>query len=148
MADIRPYLVIYRHSKNGWICADVGEKSAYARWFGQAWAKSAKGALSESDHAGDDFNSFISRAYSEIYAGGSIRVDHLHAYLPREEMAAPQPVSFQRVLAGCMFPDGQKALSVLVAITNKIDISALKGEVIALPPADLLMDNEQIDDYL
>jgi len=142
MARIRPYLVIYRRDQRGWICADIGEKSAYRRWFGWAWAKSAQGTLSEEDRVGDEFNTFISRAYSEIYFGGSIRLDHLYAHLPRESLDRPEPVSFQRILAGCVFPNGQQALAVLVAMTNRIEIQALPGKSRQPVPDDLIMDND------
>ncbi|MDJ0628812.1 MAG: LysR family transcriptional regulator [Rhodobacter sp.] len=144
MDAIQRYLVVYRRSSRGWICADIGERSAYGRWFGSAWAKSARGALSEDDQVGDEFNTFISRAYSEIYFGGSIRLDHLFAYLPREGYEEPQPVNFQRILAGCVFPDGQQALAVLVAITNRIEIQALPEDECHSVPADLIMDEEEI----
>ena len=142
LAKIRPYLVIYRRTQTGWICADVGEKSAYRRWFGPAWAESAKGALSEDDQVGAGFNTFISGAYSEIYLGGNIRLDHLYAYLPRDGSDTSQPVSFQRVLAGCAFPDGQRALVALVAMTNQIEITALDDQSLPPLPGDLAMDSE------
>ena len=142
MARIRPYIVIYRKSQQGWICTEVGEKSAYARWFGWNWAKSAQGVLSEEDHAGDEFNRFIYRAYSKIYDEGGIRLDHLHAYLPREGYDKPEPLSFQRILAGCHFPDGQQALAVLVAMTNNISIKSLETMQIPEVSQDLLMEHD------
>ncbi|WP_049641352.1 LysR family transcriptional regulator [Candidatus Rhodobacter oscarellae] len=144
MDAIRPYLVIYRRSQRGWICADIGDNSAYGRWFGSAWAKSARGALSEDDQVGDEFNTFVSRAYSEIYYGGSIRIDHLFAYLPRGGFDAPQPVNFQRVLAGCVFPDGQQALAVLVAITNRVEIQSIPEAERFVVTEELIMDGEKI----
>lgn len=145
MELIRPYLVIYRRSRDGWICADVGDDSAYCRWFGQAWAQSAKGSLSEDDQVGDEFNSFISGAYSEIYSGGSIRLDHLFAHLPRDNSDSLVPVSFQRILAGCVFPNGQQALSVLVVITNQIEIDAMDGKMRPFLSQNLIMDGTKFD---
>jgi hypothetical protein len=142
MAEVRPYLVIYRRSPKGWICVEVGEKSAYARWFGWAWSKSAIGRLSQEDHAGDEFNDFIAGAYAKIYGAGGIRLDHLCAHLPRETNEEPVPICFQRLLAGCVFPDGTPGLAVLVLMTNQIEISALAGKQIDCVPDDCVMDFE------
>jgi hypothetical protein len=144
MDPIRPYLVVYRRRVDGWICVEVGEKSAYSRWFGKDWARSAQGALSQNDKAGDDYNSFISRAYEGINSGGGIRLDHIHARLPRSGRKKPQPVSFQRILAGCAFPDGQRALVVLVVITDRIKLDTLSGHIIEAHPPSLSMDEEVI----
>lgn len=142
MADVRPYLVIYRKSPNGWVCVEIGVESAYAKWFGWAWSKSAIGKLSEADNAGDDFNEFISGAYARIHGEGGVRLDHLYAHLPRESNRDPFPVSFQRLLMGCAFPDGTPGLAVLVLMTNQIEIAAMRGKEICALPEDLIMDFE------
>ncbi len=141
-SDVRPFLVIYRKSQTGWICVEIGERSAYAKWFGWAWSKSAVGRLSEDDNAGDDFNEFISGAYARIYGEGGVRLDHLYAHLPREGCDEPIPVSFQRLLMGCVFPDGTSGLAVLVLMTNQIDIDALCDVEISCVPEELVMDFE------
>jgi hypothetical protein len=144
MDRIRPFLVVYRRSVDGWICVEVGDKSAYARWFGEDQARSAQGVLSQADDVGDDYNAFISRAYEGINSGGGIRLDHIYARLPRSGWERPQPVSFQRILAGCAFPDGQRALAVLVVMTDRIEVDALSGQTIEKHPLSLSMDEEAI----
>lgn len=139
MAEIRPYLVIYRKSPEGWICVEIGEKSAYARWFGWAWSKSAIGRLSHDDNAGDEFNEFIAGAYAGIHQGGGVRLDHLFAFLPRGKSDQPIPVSFQRLLLGCVLPDGTPALAVLVLMTNRVRIDDLAHDHEPVPD-DLVMD--------
>ena len=139
MAAIRPYLVIFRKSPNGWIFVDVGNQSAYARWFGWAWSKSAIGKLLQEDHAGDDFNEFIAGAYARIYGEGGVRLDHLFAYLPKDG-GELLPVTFQRLLLGCVFPDGTPGLSVLAVITRQVEIDALSEEDLPVLPAELIMD--------
>ncbi|MDA7429572.1 LysR family transcriptional regulator [Primorskyibacter aestuariivivens] len=139
MADIRPYLVIYRKSPEGWICVEIGEKSAYARWFGWTWSKSAIGRLSHDDNAGDDFNDFIAGAYAGIYQKGGVRLDHLFAYLPSGTSDQPIPVSFQRLLLGCVLPDGTPALAVLVLMTNQVRIDDLPPDHERVPD-DLVME--------
>ncbi|MFZ5965490.1 LysR family transcriptional regulator [Thalassococcus sp. BH17M4-6] len=142
MSDVRPFLVIYRKSPKGWICVEVGERSAYALWFGWAWSKSAIGRLSEDDNAGNNFNDFIAGAYARIYGEGGVRLDHLHAHLPREDTEEPVPISFQRLLMGCVFPDGTAGLAVLVLMTNKVDISALREGTFPPVPEEFVMDSD------
>jgi biotin operon repressor len=140
MSEVRPYLVIYRRTRNGWVCVEVGVKSAYTKWFGWAWSKSAIGLPSEADNAGDEFNEFISGAYARIHSDGGVRLDHLYAHLPREASDGPVPVSFQRLLMGCVFPDGTPGLAVLVLMTNQVDITALPNPETSCVPEDLVMD--------
>jgi hypothetical protein len=140
MEIIRPYAVLYRKGPAGWVFVDVGPDSAYARWFGWAWSKSAIGKLMNEDNVGDEFNEFISGAYSRIYNEGGVRLDHLFAYLPKDG-GDPLPVTFQRLLLGCVFPDGTPGLLVLAVITRQVDIDALEPGDIPDLPAELIMDS-------
>ena len=140
MEIIRPYVVLYRKGPAGWVFVDVGPESAYARWFGWAWSKSAIGKLMDEDDVGDEFNEFISGAYSRIYNEGGVRLDHLFAYLPKDG-GEPQPVTFQRLLLGCVFPDGTPGLIVLVLITKQVEIEALGGAEIPDLADELIMDS-------
>ncbi|MEM1065998.1 MAG: LysR family transcriptional regulator [Pseudomonadota bacterium] len=139
MEAIRPYTVIYRKGPAGWVFVDIGTESAYAKWFGWAWSKSAIGKLMNEDNVGDEFNEFISGAYSRIYEEGGVRLDHLFAFLPKDGGDA-LPVTFQRLLLGCVFPDGTPGLSVLALITPQVEIDALAPEDRPALPADLVMD--------
>ena len=143
MAEVRPYLVLYRRSAQGWVCVEVGEKSAYAKWFGWMWSKSAVGRLSEDDQAGDEFNQFIAEAYERIHDEGGVRLDHLFAHLPREISDQPIPVTFQRLLMGCIFPDGTPALAVLVSIGSDVSISGFSTDDSRLVPQSLIEEFEQ-----
>jgi hypothetical protein len=140
MEIIRPYAVLYRKGPAGWVFVDVGPDSAYARWFGWAWSKSAIGKLMNEDNVGDEFNEFISGAYSRIYNEGGVRLDHLFAYLPKDG-GDPLPVTFQRLLLGCVFPDGTPGLLVLAVITRQVEIDALEPGDIPDLPAELIMDS-------
>ncbi len=140
MQAIRPYTVLYRMSPAGWVFVDVGSESAYAKWFGWTWSKSAIGKLLNEDDVGDEFNEFIAGAYSRIYEEGGVRLDHLYAYLPKDG-GESLPVTFQRMLMGCVFPDGTPGLSVLAIITPQVDIDAVKDLEKPDLPAHLLMDN-------
>lgn len=140
MAIIRPYVVLYRKGPAGWVFVDVGPESAYARWFGWTWSKSAIGKLMNEDNVGDEFNEFIAGAYSRIYNEGGVRLDHLFAYLPKDG-GDPLPVTFQRLLLGCVFPDGTPGLVVLAVITRQVEIDALTPEDIPDLPPELIMDS-------
>ncbi|MGJ8583414.1 MAG: helix-turn-helix domain-containing protein [Marinosulfonomonas sp.] len=140
MELIRPYSVLYRQGPSGWVFVDIGMESAYAKWFGWAWSKSAIGKLMSDDNVGDEYNEFIAGAYSRIYEEGGVRLDHLFAYLPKDG-GDPLPVTFQRLLLGCVFPDGTPGLNVLAVITKKVDIDAIEDEDIPEIPEDLIMDS-------
>jgi hypothetical protein len=140
MEIIRPYAVLYRKGPAGWVFVDVGPESAYARWFGWTWSKSAIGKLMNEDNVGDEFNEFISGAYSRIYNEGGVRLDHLFAYLPKDG-GDPLPVTFQRLLLGCVFPDGTPGLLVLAVITKQVEIDALEDGDIPDLPDELIMDS-------
>lgn len=140
MAAIRPYTVLYRMSPAGWVFVDVGAESAYAKWFGWAWSKSAIGKLMNEDDVGDEYNEFIAGAYSRIYEEGGVRLDHIYAYLPKDG-GDPLPVTFQRLLLGCVFPDGTPGLSVLAIITDRVDIEAVDDLHRPALPDHLVMDS-------
>lgn len=138
MEVIRPYSVIYRKGPAGWVFVDIGTESAYAKWFGWAWSKSAIGKLMNEDNVGDEFNEFISGAYSRIYEEGGVRLDHVYAYLPKDG-GELLPVTFQRLLLGCVFPDGTPGLSVLAVITPDVEIDALEEDDWPEIPENLIM---------
>ncbi|WP_420346206.1 LysR family transcriptional regulator [Pelagibius sp.] len=137
---LKPYLLLYRAHDEGWLCVAIGEKSSYATWFDQVWAKSAIGRFSKEDPAGSEFNEFISGAHAEIFNEGGVRLDHVYAQIPRERGGPPLPVSFQRLLMCCVFPDGHTALAVLVARTRRIDIEGMDPEAVEPMAEDLAME--------
>ncbi len=141
MAQIRPYLVVFRKSANGWVFVEVGKHSAYSQWFGWVWSKSAIGKLLQEDNAGDDYNEFIAGAYARIYDEGGIRLDHVFAYIPKEGFDDPVPVRLQRLLLGCVFPDGTPGLAVLALVTNQIEIDALQDKDVPSSPEEMLMES-------
>lgn len=140
MKVIRPYTVLYRMSPAGWVFVDIGSESAYAKWFGWTWSKSAIGKLNSEDDVGEEFNEFIAGAYSRIYEEGGVRLDHLFAHLPKDG-GDPLPVTFQRLLLGCVFPDGTPGLSVTSVITEQVEIDALSDADRPQLPEHLIMDS-------
>jgi biotin operon repressor len=140
MEAIRPYSVLFRKGPAGWVFVNIGQESAYSKWFGWAWSKSAIGKLMDEDNVGDDYNEFISGAYSRIYDEGGVRLDHIFAHLPKDG-GEPQPGTFQRLLLGCVFPDGTPGLNLVAVITNQVEIDALKKDDCPKIPKHLIMDS-------
>ncbi|MDA8587237.1 hypothetical protein N9L47_13410, partial [Rhodobacteraceae bacterium] len=89
-------------------------------------------------NASGEFNEFIAGAYSRIYDEGGVRLDHLFVHVPKD---GDQFVSatFQRLLLGCVFPDGTPGLIVLAVITDDVEIDALDDEDRLEIPNDLMM---------
>jgi hypothetical protein len=139
MDEIRQYMVLFRKGPAGWVFVHVGKESAYARWFGWAWSRSAIGKLISEDNAGDEYNEFSLGAYSRIYDEGGVRLDHIFAHLPRED-GEPQPGTFQRLLLGGVFPDGTPGLILLAAITEQVEIDGLAQADQPQLSSDLVMD--------
>jgi hypothetical protein len=140
MKAIRPFTVLYRKSADGWIFVDIGERSAYAEWFGWTWSKSAVGKLMQDDNVGDEFNEFIAGAYTRIFNEGGVRLDHLIAHLPKTGLSDLVPVTFHRLLMGCVFPDDTPGLLVLVVITRDVEIDAVEPSDLPHMPDEFLMD--------
>jgi regulatory helix-turn-helix LysR family protein len=140
MVPIKPFMMIYRKNSEGWICTHIGEKSSYATWFGWEWAKSGIGQLSSEDPTGREFDKFATKAYAQLSRHGGIRLDHVFAQIPRETGGEPEPVSFQKLLFSCVYPNKQLAIGLVVARTNRIEILGLEAKDIPKMSDDLLME--------
>lgn len=142
MEPIRPYLLLYRQYDKDWICVGIGEKSSYATWYDWARVKSAIGRHVADSPTQAEIKKFVAAAYTEIIREGGARLDHIYAQTPRDKGMPPDPVSYQRLLMGCAFPDGSPVLASLVARTYRIDIPGLEPEKIKRMPADSQMEFE------
>ncbi|MEQ8354906.1 MAG: LysR family transcriptional regulator [Kiloniellaceae bacterium] len=142
MERIKAYRLVYRRLHESWLCVEVGEASSYATWLGWEWAKSAIGRFSQDDPVGTDFDSFMSQAYHGVFVSGGARLDHIAGVIPRSRDGNAIPVRFQRLLVGCRFPDGEPALALYVARTNRVEISGLAADEIPEMPPELLMEDE------
>ncbi len=120
--EIRPFILVYRPIGNGWQCVEIGEKSVYTFWFGWRRAKSSVGHLVKDRIFGADFAKSISDTYQKVFDGGGVRLDHLQRISPRESEGTLYSATYQRLLFGGSFPDGEQALIVLTDLTNDIDI--------------------------
>ncbi|MEX1306278.1 MAG: LysR family transcriptional regulator [Rhodovibrionaceae bacterium] len=140
MAPIRPYLLLYRQILEDWICVSIGEKSSYATWFAWTEVKSAIGRNVSDSPTQPEIKRFVANAYTQIINEGGARLDHIYAQTPHAKGGKPTPVSYQRLLLGCAFPDGSPVLASLVARTYTIDIPGLDPEKVLLMPSRSLMD--------
>lgn len=139
---IRPYWIIFRKLDNHWVCAEIGEKSALATWFGWSWTKSAIGNTLNHTPFGPDRGDYISRAYLDVYETGCPRFDHQYRHVPRRKDGPPVPISFQRLLLSCRFPDGSFSLVTLSDRTHNLDIYGLDPINLAMMPEELVMEPE------
>lgn len=140
MKAIQPYLLLYRQIGDDWICVAIGESSSYATWYDWTRVKSAIGRHVSDSPTQPEIKKFMVGAYTEIITEGGARLDHIFTQTPREQHGTPKPVSYQRLLMGCAFPDGSPVLASLVARTYTIEIPGLRAEMIQRMPADSLMD--------
>ena len=142
MERIKAYRLVYRRLQDSWLCVEIGEQSSYATWLGWEWAKSAVGRFSQDDPVGSDFDSFMSQAYHGVFVSGGARLDHIAGLIARARGGEAIPARFQRLLVGCRFPDGEPALALFVARTNRVEITGLGPEEIPEMPSDLLMEDD------
>ncbi len=140
MKKITPYLNVYRKHKGSWLCVHIGEQSSIARLLGPVWAKSAIGCLLEEDLVNSGADRFAIEAYDRISREGSLRLDHVFVRVPRKDGGIPQPGSYQRLLFAGVFPDGHSAVTTLIALTNRIDISGLGLKDLPTTPETDLME--------
>lgn len=140
MKSIRPYMVVYRKHDDDWLCVNVGEKSSYATWLGQIWAKSAIGRKYMEDPVNSQADQFMVQAYDTAYQDGGVWYDHISTQFPREKDGVPCPISYQRIVFACVFPDGEPAVAALVARTNHIVIEGLDAKDIPDISASDLME--------
>lgn len=139
-ALIRPYLIIYRQLENNWICVEIGSESSYAKWQGWRWARSSVGTGILDLPGGAGFANLLIQPFQEIRDQETVRLDHIHTQLPDMDGTKMVPISYQRLLMGCRFPDGSFALATLVSRTHDIEIQGLSEAQVKSMPAKLMMD--------
>ncbi len=129
-APIRPYVLIFRRYRNEWLCAEIGEKSALALWYGWEWAKSSVGRQVDEIPASAVYGEYIIEAYDEVRKFGTPRLDHQFRNIARRIGGELEPMSYQRLLLSCRFPDGDMALASVVDLTRRVEISGLEPDAL------------------
>ena len=138
---IRPYVMVYRNSPNGWICVELGEQSSYVSWFGLANARSSVGRVLGELPGGPDFGRLLSMPFHEVEQAQNARVDHIYTQIVRGPDQKLEQICYARLLLGCRFPDGSFALVSIVDRHNGIDIAGTPDVLMA---PELVMDLDAI----
>ncbi len=141
---IRPYLVIYRQIEDDWICVEIGNMSSYANWQGWRWARSSVGKGIPHLPGGAGFANLLLHPFHEVRDQETVRLDHIHTQLPDKDGEEMVPISYQRLLMGCHFPDGSFALATLVDRTKNIAIDGLSKAQASSMPDEYVMDIQSL----
>ena len=140
--SIRPHVIIFRRFGDGWICVEVGEYSSYSTWFGWEWARSSIGLGSAELPGGRGFGRLLVKPFDQVHRDASVRYDHIVTELPRDKGGPLVPISYQRLLLGCRFPDNSAGIISMVVRTWDIDIQGVSREDIERMPRSLCMEIE------
>ncbi len=138
-APIRPYLMIFRRLANDWVCVEVGDQSSYATWYGWRWERSSVGRGVASLPGGPGFANLLAQPFQDILATEAVRLDHIHTKIKKDETDTLVPISYQRLLMGCRFPDGSLAIAALIDRTHDIRIQNLEPALAQSMPENLIM---------
>lgn len=137
---LRPYLMIFRPLNTDYVCVEVGELSSYATWYGLRWKNSSVGRGAADLPGGPGFANLLVQPFQDILTHEAVRLDHIHTKVKKAEGEEHWPISYQRLLMGCRFPDGSKAIAALIDRTYNIAVRDLPKELAHSMPAHLLMD--------
>ncbi len=128
---VRPYALVFRHLDDHWLCAEVGEMSDFAQWYGWSWARSSVGRKIDVLPGAGRFDFSAAQSYDELRATEGLRLDHIATLMPQGPQDVMQPICFARLLLGCRFPDGSFAMMSMVDRGVAIDIPGLDPAVIS-----------------
>lgn len=145
LSPIRPYLMVFRWLEKKWVCVEVGKQSSFATWFGWTWERSSIGRGVADMPGGPGFGNLLLQPFKEVSTTHSVRLDHIHTRVERTHEGEKVPISYQRLILGCRFPDGTAVLATLIDRTYNIDIAGLSKEVIESMPKELIMVENPLD---
>lgn len=143
-APIRPFITVFRMLENDWVCAEVGSQSSYATWYGWQAERSSVGRGISNMPGGNGFSPLLSKPFADVHIHGGARLDHVHTQIDTQNDDTLVPISYQRLLLGCRFPDGSFALATLIDRTHNIRVDGLSDERIKSMPNEYVMEIEQI----
>ena len=139
-SSIHSYLMLFRQLGDRWICVETGKKSAYATWHGWRIGRSSIGQDISDLMGAPVFTTHLEEPFMEVKNRGTVRLDHIFTKIPDQTSDKLVPVSYQRLLMGCHFPDGTFALGILIDRTHNIDIPALDPSMIGSMPDEYVMN--------
>ncbi len=137
---IRPYLMIFRRLAEDWVCVEVGDKSSFASWYGWEHVRSSVGYGIANLPGGGGFANLLSQPFQDTRVNEGIRLDHIHTRIKNREGTCLVPISYERLLMGCFFPDGSRAIAALINRTHDVTIEGLSDEVAQSMPKELIME--------
>lgn len=140
MQGIRDYLLVYRYFSDNWVLAEIGPESSYASWFGWVTARSNVGVPLTKMPFGSIVGHLIEMPFREVAKSHGLWFDHVHTQVKRTPDGPFVPISYQRLLMGCRFPDSSFALVTLIDRTHDIVIEGLSSDRIQSMPSDLAMN--------
>ncbi len=143
-AAVRPYGMVFRRQGDHWLCVEVGEKSAFASWFGWAEARSSIGKTLEQMPLSDGFASLLMLPYLEIHQAQDLRLDHVSTYQAQETGGQIFPVSYQRLLVGVRLADDTPAISAFVDRCHDVSIDGLSRNMVLRMADKFVMPNEDL----
>lgn len=138
LADIRPWLMVYRRTGEDWLCVEIGEQSSYATWFGWAWARSSVGRPLGGMPGGQRFAEVMGQPFEDVWLHRGLRLDHIHARI-KDANGSMSPINYQRLLMGCRFPDGDFALAAMVHRSRDLEIEGVTAADLAQMPESMVM---------
>ncbi|MFY0680853.1 MAG: LysR family transcriptional regulator [Thalassovita sp.] len=139
--DIRPDMMVFRKSGEGWLCSAVGSNSSYATWYGRQWEHSSIGRALPSLPGGQAHASQLSQPFEEVRATRGLRYDHVHTSMNRQDDAPLEPISFKRLLLGGRYPDDSFALISIIVRSYDLRILGVPKKMIYSMPAKWVMDD-------
>ncbi|KIN68310.1 putative transcriptional regulator, LysR family domain protein [Sulfitobacter donghicola DSW-25 = KCTC 12864 = JCM 14565] len=140
-AKVRPHIMVYRESTDGWIVVEVGEESFYSNWFGWAQARSSVGRNLTQLPGGDAVASLADAPFQDIRVSEGVRVDQVLTKLPSgADGGSFRPVVFDRLLMGLTLPDGSPVIVAVVDRACKVRISGMGDEILKEIPDEARID--------
>lgn len=138
--NVRAHALVFRYLDGHWICAEVGEHSDFAKWYGWSWARSSVGRKVEALPGAGRFNFSAAQSYDEMRATQGLRLDHVATQMPYGPDNEMRPICFARLLLGCRFPDDSFAMMSMVDRSSRIDIPGLDPDIMRqaseVPPTE------------
>lgn len=147
MSGVRPYILVYRESPGGWICAEVGEKSFYSNWYGWANAKSSVGRTLDQFPGGAEFANLMNQPFAKVHINRGLRLDQVLTRMPRSPGAPVDYLAFSRLLLGVQLPDGSPALMVVVDRAESMLIADVDPDLLEQMPADACVHFDPEDSF-
>ena len=132
--------MIFRQFSDDWVCVEVGDKSSFTTWFGKERSQSSVGRNIVNLPGGTGFASLLAQPFQETCTTKGLRLDHIHTRLKSPDGDDLIPISYERLLMCCYFPDGSSAIAALINRTHDIDIEGLPQGVAQSMPKEWIMN--------